>query len=119
MRHPDWENRLDVYLAEQEFKGWMWGENDYCHFAAGAAEAITGVGYGHLHVCTSALSARKLLNLHGGVVAIADQHYSRIDVSYAQRGDIVAADVSHGELGLGVCIGSSAVLILEAVCCGC
>lgn len=109
MRYFDWEKRLDNYLKTQAETEFVWGVNDCCHFAAKAAEIITGVGYGDLYPCADYKSAAELLKKHGGVVCIADNHYSRIAVKFAQRGDIVAANVSRSDLSLGVCLGMYAV----------
>ena len=109
MRYPNWEQRLSEYLKAQEQAPFVWGVNDCAHFAAGAAKAITGVGFGECYPCDSALSAARMIKQSGGLLAIADNHYRRVPVTFAQRGDAVAADVSGDGLSLGVCRGMDAV----------
>ena len=110
MRVANWEQVLSEYLQTQSLAPFEWGVNDCCHFAAKAAELITGVGYGDRYPCDSSSSAQVLLLEHGGVIGIADQHYERIDTGFVWRGDIVAAKVSGSEdYALGICQGLHAV----------
>ena len=109
MRHPAWEQRLSEYLNSQEQSAFEWGVNDCCNFAAACAEAVTGVGFGSLYPCGSAADAALILKRNGGVEGIADNHYKRQSISFAQRGDIVAAQVSKHGLSLGICRGIDAV----------
>jgi hypothetical protein len=94
-RLPDWEPRLLAWLKRCDRLPYRWGQHDCCTFAAGAAEAQTGVDFyapfqGRYR---SARGAARVLrraghrDLFGPFDAILGQ---RVGPLLLQRGDIVS-----------------------------
>lgn len=91
-RYPDWHARLERFLFEQKDRKFQYGAFDCCLFVCGALEAMTGVNpaerfLGHY---STRREARALLNLAGGIPAIAEEHgLVEISVRRAKRGDVL------------------------------
>ena len=109
MKLPDWEKRLYEYLEEQKEMPFKWGVNDCCQFAAKGAESQTGIRNGEEYQCSNAAQAIDILREEGGVIAIADKYYKRVEPNFVQRGDIVAANIDGKRIGLGIWVNMTGV----------
>jgi hypothetical protein len=97
-RAPDWEARLAGVLREASTRAFDAQEWNCARFAHRCAEAVSG----------RALPFRRVGSLEGSVDAL----FPRVPVKFAQRGDVVAADVP--EPSLGICIGTKAAFLAES-----
>lgn len=105
-RLPDWPERLIEFIEARRVRAFSYGENDCGLFAADAIYAITGVdlaeswrGY------ASAQGAARKVKKSGGMRGIAaaaglDERHA----GFAQRGDLVLADVE-GRETFGIVVG--------------
>lgn len=113
MRYFDWKTRLDNYLLEMESAAFIWGVTDCCHFAAGAAESMTGKQFGNELQCSSVQDAmRVFIESDRDVSVLADRYFKRINNAAVSYGDIVAvrvsvpvAETAFGDISLGVFLG--------------
>src|SRR3990167_2570738 len=115
-RLPDWPERLVEYLREATAKPFVWGQHDCVLFALGSAKAITGVTtMDELRgKYKSAVGAHREMrkrygasNLMEAADAVTQKEWGveEIPVLFAQRGDIVEADVVSAEGGVGPSLG--------------
>jgi hypothetical protein len=113
MRHPDWPQRLDAYVASRRTTWFHWGDHDCCRFAAGAVEAITGddrmAGYDYSDERTALRLIRDAGSLDALVVRALGE---TVPPALAQRGDVVIADLEHGPT-LGVCLGMLSAFVAQ------
>jgi hypothetical protein len=106
-RHENWPARLGAAIEAARVRGFEWGKNDCCLFAANAIQAMTGIdpaagfrGY------ASARGAAARLKEYGGVAALAATQARRfgwpeVAPAAARRGDVVLVEDAAGE-ALGV-----------------
>jgi hypothetical protein len=110
-RLPDWERRLNAFLA-QPFV-FEWGAMDCALFACAAVEALTGAHpYPEfLGVYSDRIgAARALRELGKGTLeATFGQKFAEVPPGFARRGDVVMAT----DGAMGVCVGASAVFLAE------
>jgi hypothetical protein len=112
MKRPqDWPSRLAIFLREKSTVPFSWGRNDCCLFTCDWLAALFGVDHAAALRGTydTALSAARVLEERGGVLAIAGavcerEGWSEVHPAFARRGDIVA-DLSPLGHTLGVCAG--------------
>lgn len=109
-RLPDWQKRLNAFIAENAERPFSWGEWDCALFACGAVLEMTG-----RHPAPEFIgaydsqrgAAEALRRLGAGTLdATFDAHFESKPPSFAQRGDLVMA---HG--AIGVCMGSFALFV--------
>lgn len=103
-RFEDWPKRLEQYFAARRAMPFTYGENDCCQFARGAAVAITGhdpmavVGRYKTAARAKALQDRLGASLEEAVESVLGGFgYAAVSPYYAQRGDIVLAEVPSEE----------------------
>jgi len=116
MRYYDWPERLfDVIKTAQSSK-FEWGTNDCALFACDCANAVIGVDHaksfrGKYKTRKGAMSALKKIEGVDSISKLADKYLGdRIELSIAQRGDVVLLTVESIE-SLGVVAGSYAVFL--------
>lgn len=102
LRHrlPDWQLRLEAFLAQRRAQPFAWGINDCCTFAADAVQAITGQdpAPAGLRAHRTEKQALRALRRHGGVVGIAtDAMGPPAPVSLACVGDVVVVPAGVGD----------------------
>jgi hypothetical protein len=117
IRKPHWPNLLTQFIEERRSVPFVWGQNDCCLFAADWVERCTGFDpAAELRgKYSSALSAARILEKHGGVRGIIRTFgepvgLQRIDGKFDQRGDLVVADTGNGE-SIGISIGTHAAFV--------
>lgn len=116
-RKPDWDQRLNDYLAKLAGKHHVWGKHDCVTFADGWHKAATGKSFlgpyrGQWHDKASAkkviAKAAKDAGAKGRTLpALVDALLPRIETSMAGRGDIVLT--SDGNLA--ICFGAVALAV--------
>jgi hypothetical protein len=107
-RFPDWPERLAEAIEVARTMPFTWGAHDCVLFAANAVESYTGVDYAHaFRGYRSEVGARRLIAQHGGTleVAVSAVLGEPIPTALAGRGDVVLADLDHGQT-LGLCLGN-------------
>ena len=117
-RLPDWEQRLNDYLASKAGVEFDWGKDedrliDCAAFAAGAVKAQTGIdlydkfrgSYVDEATAMQALKDAGAANLP----ALVDSMLPRVARSHAQRGDIIFTR----DKNLAVCFGAVALAVGE------
>ena len=98
-RLPDWQLRLEAFLAQRRAQPFSWGVNDCCTFAADAVQAITGQDPAPpgLRVHRTAAQAARTLRRHGGVAAIARRALGQPgDPAQACVGDVALVPAGKG-----------------------
>ena len=108
MRIEGWEKRLDEYIQSMALREFVWGECDCLIFACDAA--VTACGKDPMSYKlegdpdtirnsykTELGAARLIKKYRDGMAGIMDVHFQRKPVAFAQRGDIVLADVKGRE----------------------
>jgi hypothetical protein len=106
-RHPDWQLRLESFIAQRQAQPFAWGANDCALFAAAAVQALTGadVAATWLGQHTSARAAWRAVRAAGGLPAIATAALGpSIGPAFARVGDLVLLPVRSGH-ALGLCNG--------------
>lgn len=99
MRYPDWAKRLHDTIKAASERPFLWGENDCCLFAADCCEAICGIDPAAEYrdtYSTEAEAKRALASGHGSLEAAWDASFERVDVAFAQRGDICLHEAPEG-----------------------
>ena len=126
-RYEDWPNRLHDFINSRQSTPFKWGENDCCTFGSDCIKAITGLdpiteaGFrGHY---TTALGAQRFITAGGGLEYIVEtlfkqQGFGEVPIFFAQRADIMMADLTAEGLptdpeqgvsvAFGVCLGGNA-----------
>src|SRR3990167_5210109 len=115
IRLPDWPERLVGYLATMGKAPFEWGKNDCILFALCAAQAITGLdtAKGFRGKYKNALGAARVMRMRFGAVSLSEAASvfatelgsEEVSTPFAQRGDIVEADVVSAEGGSGPSLG--------------
>ncbi|MEW7867465.1 DUF6950 family protein [Aeromonas diversa] len=99
-RHPDWQARLLSHIEAAMGRPFVWGQSDCCLFTADACAAVSGVdpAADYRGRYTTEIGARRvLLKQHGSIAAVLDDHFDRIPVTMAQRGDAALFDGEAGD----------------------
>jgi hypothetical protein len=113
LRFPDWPQRLDELMVAARERAFAYGDFDCVLFAAGdAVKAITGEDPALLYRGTyhDEAGAAAIIAKAGGLEALVSAHFGvPKHPAYAQRGDLVLAQLAlpgqrEGEC-LGVCTG--------------
>ncbi|MDG9890554.1 DUF6950 family protein [Pseudomonas juntendi] len=100
MRYRDWPTRLHETIQAAFERPFLWGEFDCCLFVADCAAAICGVDPAKEYrgrYKTEIGAKRVIASTHGSVEAVLDTYFERIDVQFAQRGDIVSFEGASGK----------------------
>ena len=100
MRILTWEDALSDYITTKRHEPFEYGLNDWCLFAAGAVEAITGEDpmpefrekYDSLK---TSIKAIKEIGA-GTLEATMDGKFPEVEIGQAQRGDLAFFDDSVG-----------------------
>jgi hypothetical protein len=113
MRRPDWEDRLNAYLADHADAVFKYGTCDCALFAAGAVIAMTDADPAAAfrgRYRSHAGSVRALRRFGAGTLeATMDAVLTPLAApAFALRGDVVMAEGS-----LGICIGGTALFVGE------
>lgn len=111
-RLPDWEERLNAYVASRYDEPYAYGHHDCGMFAAGAVEAMTGahpfpefIG----RYSTAAGSVRALKRYGAGTKeATFDAKFPTCPIGFARRGDLAFHEGS-----VGVVMGPFALFVGE------
>lgn len=110
-RLEGWPEILAAEIARARSRRFEWGAHDCASWALAVVAALTGSDPGASYRGTydSEFGAQRILAAHGGLEALADEllPVRRPGVLYAQRGDVVLADLLLGPT-LGVCVGAGA-----------
>lgn len=116
-RKPDWDQRLNDYLAKLQGKAHAWGKHDCVTFADGWHKAATGHSFlepyrGKWKNEASAkaiiVQAAKDAGAKGKTLpALVDALLPRIETSMAQRGDIILT----ADGNLAICYGHVALAV--------
>jgi hypothetical protein len=106
-----WEKRLIEKL--ESTKGFEWGVNDCCLFAADCVQAMTGIDHAsEFRGYKTATGAYKRLKKAGGLVAVMDSKLRSVPVKFAKRGDVIAFENGE-EYSLGICIGDKIAAVSD------
>lgn len=108
-RLPNWQLRLEAFVAERQHMPFAWGTNDCCMFAAGAVQALTGhdVAARLRGSYSTGQQALRRLRTRGGVSAIASKVLGpSIRPLQAGIGDVVLLSIE-GQDALGLCNGTT------------
>lgn len=100
IRISTWEQALSDYIELKRDEPFAYGTNDCCMFAAGAAEAITGIDpipefRGQYDSLKTSIKALKEIGA-GDLEKTIDGKLPEIPVGWAQRGDVAFFDGSLG-----------------------
>ena len=111
----DWPERLNEYLTEIVGMPFVWGQHDCVLAALNAVKVMTGVDYAleiREKYSTALGAVRVMVRLYGvdSLSSAADVFCKKyegeeVPISFAQRGDIVEADVVSAEGGTGPSLG--------------
>ena len=114
-RLPDWPERLVDYFTSMKEAPFEWGKNDCILFALGAAQAITGMDTAKdfRGLYKNAIGAARIMRKRFGTTDLseaadvfkAEWGSEEVPILFAQRGDIVEADVVSAEGGTGPSLG--------------
>lgn len=103
MRFEGWERNLDDYIQCMAYKSFNWGVCDCLIFVSDSCLITCGkdpMSYRGETVrgCYSSRSeAENLIKQHrGSMMEIMDFHFERIKVGFAQRGDVILAELDNG-----------------------
>lgn len=105
-RRHDWADRMFKYVDSRRETPFAWGTHDCCRFAAGAVLAMTDKDYMSSFDYSTELGAAKLIRKAGSLDALVNRALGEPlpAVAYAQRGDVVIADLDNGPT-VGVVLG--------------
>lgn len=109
-RLPDWQLRLEAFVAQRQAMPFAWGANDCALFAADAVRAITGRDPApHMRGHRNARQAIRSQRAHCGLGSLAVAALGpSMPVQQAAVGDVVLVRVGK-RLALGVCNGATAL----------
>lgn len=103
---PDWQARLDLFVATSARRPFVWGDHDCALYAAAACDAQIGIDFAapFRGRYSSLEEGLKLLQDAGFAdhVALAAANLQEIPVAFAQVGDIAAVDL--GDIGVGLTV---------------
>lgn len=116
MRIDGWEKRLVDLIGQASGKPFEYGKFDCCLFACDAVKAVTGIDARaeiFPEPYQSEEEADKILLKYDGIKGVIEKAaqsfgFRPVPVLFAQRGDIVMAEIK-GVESLGVCAGKDAV----------
>lgn len=115
-RFPDWQKRLQIYLASITHKPLMYGHHDCALFAADAVQAMTGLDLAEAYRGQYSTIAEGLHLLaadgYEDHVALARAHFISAPIVAAMPGDLAVFETQAGR-ALGVVQGA-AVYVLHA-----
>lgn len=103
MRLPDWPERLNNYITQQQSKRFRLGVFDCCKFTLGAVEVMTGED--HLPEYQGARAAVDLLNEKALLDRLAEV-FEPVPVAFAKKGDI-----GYYEGACGVVLGRQTIFV--------
>lgn len=106
-RLPDWQLRLEAFIAQRLGAPFAWGRNDCALFAADAVLALTGRDpAANLRGHRTARQAYRVLQRHGGLAGLASARLGpSMAASLAGVGDVVLVQMGKHP-ALGVCNGA-------------
>ena len=115
MRKEGWEKELDNYLQETMNRHFAWGDMDCLIFVSDACEKLSGIDPMKKKLKSDPETIRGLYDSENGAMElikkyrksmrhIMDVHFERIKPSFAQRGDVVMAELENG-LAFGLNVG--------------
>lgn len=110
MRVQNWPHELAEYVHARQEMPFEWGVHDCAHFAAGAVASITAEypqfpRYKTERAALKLIAQKPLRDRAGEILGL------EIDVSMAQRGDVVmVVDAINGP-SLGVCFGENSIFV--------
>lgn len=113
-RLPDWEQRLDAFMAASIDRAFEWGQFDCALFGTAAAAAQTGIDMAAEYRGRydsregSALALRELGK--GTLLKTMDNLYPRKPVAFATRGDLLWTKGS-----VGVCMGAAGYFVSDGL----
>ena len=117
MRRENWPSRLTEIINAASSRRFLCGEYDCFIFCADVVEAITGrdlfEGYDFRGKYKTPKGAIKLIKKNGfvDIEAIWDHFAEPVDISFAQRGDIILIDVDEELPATGPVIDSRAAFL--------
>lgn len=107
-----WESRLIKKL--ESTKGFEWGQNDCCLFAADCVYEMTGIDHAkEFRGYKTSIGAYKRLAKAGGLIAVLDSKLLQVGVKFAKRGDVVAFE-NDKDYSLGICVGDKIAAVTDA-----
>lgn len=110
-RLPDWQTRMEAFVAQRLYAPFAWGTNDCAIFASDCVMAITGQDPAPpgLRKHATAKQAYRAIARHGGLPAIATQALGQpIAPLCANVGDVVLVPVGKRD-ALAICNGATAM----------
>lgn len=119
MRFEGWEKKIDEYLQKCSKRRFKWGSMDCLIFASNACKIVCGVDPMAKKresdpetirgLYKTAEEAYILIKEYRRTVpAIMDAHFDRININFAQRGDVVLGKLDYGST-FGIIWGGQAV----------
>jgi hypothetical protein len=118
MRLSNWPKLLTEAINAAQSQPFAWGSNDCCLFAAGCAQAITGVDAAATlrGTYSTEAEAEAIIAAAGGFEKLVTAHASsvgwrRSDPYQAGRGDLVSYAEPGSNPALGVCCGSQCAFL--------
>lgn len=104
-RHPDWQARLDAYVAAHMTTAFDWQAHNCTTFAAGWVFEATGHAIEVPSTDTALVATRCIAKLGGLLADARRQLGAELPGAMAQCGDVVLLTVA-GTKAFGVCLGS-------------
>lgn len=103
--------KLHAYITANMRKSFEWGAHDCALFAAGWIKAATGIDMlANYPSWTSEQEAAEVIALSGGLSAVMDRQFHRIEPAMAKDGDVaLRKDIRTGQSGLCIFSGSHIV----------
>ncbi|HQS59723.1 MAG: hypothetical protein B7Y56_02995 [Gallionellales bacterium 35-53-114] len=83
---------LADYITGKLSQPFEYGVNDCILFTIGWVEIATGKKYLPAKLWKNEKEALRLIKKHGGLIAVFDKHYTRIEPNYARDGDLTIVD---------------------------
>lgn len=98
MKNLNWQEKIVALVREREHVPFEWGTHDCCLFAADCVKEITGTDYAAVFRgrYKTETGAKRLLVKAGGLTAVLDKSFERIEKAYIQRGDLVQVQTDYG-----------------------
>lgn len=94
---------LADYITSKLSQPFEYGVNDCILFAIGWVEIATGKKYLPANLWENEKEARRLIKKNGGLIAVFDKHFTRIEPNYAQDGDLaIVDDIAYLFSGAGI-----------------
>jgi hypothetical protein len=95
---------LNAVISEWQNKQFKYGTADCCIFAGACIKAVCGVdpSADWQGSYRTANGAHKVLKKIGGLEAVLDKHFKRIDLKLVQRGDVCLHILADGSKSLAI-----------------